>query len=160
MRWVWIDRFQEFHSGQSAIAIKVVSAAEDHVHNTYPGLPMMPDSLVIEGLAQTGGLLTAEANGFRKMVVLAKIPKIVFHGHARPGDVLYYHARLLDLGDDGSVTEVQVLRDGTVMAEGEIMFAHLPGEKAGALDLAQGRGQLQELLETARRNSPEQGGPQ
>ncbi len=54
MRWVWIDRFEEFHSGQSAVAIKMVSRAEDHLYEQTPLYPVMPHSLILEGLAQTG----------------------------------------------------------------------------------------------------------
>ena len=54
MRWFWIDRFTEFESGSSATAIKNVSLAEEHLHDHFPGVPLMPNSLIIEGIAQTG----------------------------------------------------------------------------------------------------------
>ena len=57
MRWFWFDRYTEFVSGTRATAIKNVSLSEEHVHDHFPGVPMMPDSLVIEGLAQTGGVV-------------------------------------------------------------------------------------------------------
>ena len=57
MRWIWIDRFVEFESGRRAVAIKNVSLAEEHLHDHFPGYPIMPNSLITEGLAQTGGLL-------------------------------------------------------------------------------------------------------
>ena len=66
-----------------AKAIKYVSLAEDHLHDHFPGYPVMPNSLVIEGLAQTGGLLVCEHNQFTEKVILAKIPKADFF--ATPG---------------------------------------------------------------------------
>ena len=60
MRWIWIDRFVEFESGKRAVAIKNVTLAEDHLHDHFPGWPTMPNSLITEGLAQTGGLLVGE----------------------------------------------------------------------------------------------------
>ena len=49
MRWFWIDRFTEFDSGRHATAIKNVSLAEEHLHDHFPGAPVMPNSLIIEG---------------------------------------------------------------------------------------------------------------
>src|SRR4051812_31658678 len=63
MRWIWIDKFLEFRSGQFARAIKNLTLAEEHLHDHYPGYPVMPASLIIEGLAQTGGILGGEAGG-------------------------------------------------------------------------------------------------
>jgi 3-hydroxyacyl-[acyl-carrier-protein] dehydratase len=51
MRWFWIDRFTEFVSGSHAVAVKGVSLAEDHLHEHHAGYPIMPNSLVIEGVA-------------------------------------------------------------------------------------------------------------
>ena len=88
MRWFWIDRFTEFVCTQRATAIKTVSLSEEHVHDYVPGFPMMSVSFVVEGLAQTGGLLVGQASDWRNKVVLAKAPKAVFHDHPRPGDCL------------------------------------------------------------------------
>ena len=52
----------------------------------------MPNSLVVEGIAQTGGLLVCEHGRFREKVVLAKLPKAKFHFLAKPGDSLVYTA--------------------------------------------------------------------
>lgn len=126
MRWIWIDRFVEFQSGSQATAIKNVTLAEDHLHDHFPGFPVMPGSLIIEGLAQTGGILLGEANQFRHVVILAKIPKITFHGFACPGDTLTYRAKLLDSREDGGLVECTAHVGGRLVAEGEIFFAHLP----------------------------------
>ena len=55
MRWIWIDRIVEFQSGSFLKAIKNVSLAEEHLHDHFPGFPVMPASLITEGLAQSGG---------------------------------------------------------------------------------------------------------
>jgi 3-hydroxyacyl-[acyl-carrier-protein] dehydratase len=88
MRWFWIDRFTEFVSGSHAVAVKGVSLAEEHVHDYQPGYPMHPNSLVIEGIAQAGGLLISEHYGFGELVVLAKLSKAKFSGRARSGQTL------------------------------------------------------------------------
>ncbi|MFN7766678.1 MAG: 3-hydroxyacyl-ACP dehydratase FabZ family protein [Planctomycetaceae bacterium] len=126
MRWIWIDRFVEFASGSHATAIKCVTMAEEHLADHFPGFPVMPHSLIIEGLAQTGGILVGEALKFSTVVVLAKIPKVSFQGYAHPGDTLSYQVRLLDLQPDGGIVEGTARVGDQLVAEIEIVFASLP----------------------------------
>jgi len=134
MRWIWIDRFVEFVSGSHARAIKNVTLAEDHLHDHFPGFPVMPASLIIEGLAQTGGLLLGETSQFSQIVILAKIPKIEFHGWACPGDTLTYSAKLLDASKDGGIVECQAHVGERLVADGEIVFAHLGPTGPSSID--------------------------
>ena len=78
MRWIWIDAFVEFESGRRASAIKNITLAEEHLHDHFPGYPVMPACLLIEGMAQTAGILVGEARGFAENVILAKIRKAEF----------------------------------------------------------------------------------
>src|SRR5947207_2750764 len=87
MRWIWIDRFLSFESGKSARALKNLSHAEDLFAAHFPGYPVMPATLILEGLAQTGGILVGEANDFKEKVVLAKITSARFQREALAGDV-------------------------------------------------------------------------
>ncbi len=125
MRWIWIDRFVEFQSGRFARAIKNVSMAEEQLRDHFPCYPVMPGSLVIEGMAQTGGILAGEANHFRDLVVLAKISRVTFHNCALPGDQLVYEATLVDLRPEGSVVEARATVNGRPLAEAEIVFGHV-----------------------------------
>ena len=125
MRWIWIDRFTAFASGKSATAVKVLSHAEDHFAEHFPGYPVMPATLILEGLAQTGGILVGEANQFREKVVLAKIPKAKFHRDAMAGETLTYDATIVDLRPQGAVVAGRVSIGDEVIAEAEIFFAHL-----------------------------------
>jgi len=129
MRWIWIDKFIEFESGHRARAIKNVTLAEDHLHDHFPGFPVMPNSLITEGLAQTGGLLVGEANSFERKVVLAKIPKAVFHFPVVPGDTLVYTAVAEYIKDDGAMVQATAHVRDRLQAEMEIVFAHLPEDE-------------------------------
>src|SRR5258708_17372750 len=102
MRWIWIDRFLEFHSGRGAKAVKNRSRAEDHFADHFPGWPVMPAALILEGLAQAGGILVGEANQFREKVVLAKIPKAIFHRDMLAGEQLVYDVEILNLRPEGA----------------------------------------------------------
>jgi 3-hydroxyacyl-[acyl-carrier-protein] dehydratase len=133
MRWIWIDRFTEFKSGKSARAVKNLSLAEDFFADHFPGYPVMPAALILEGLAQTGGILVGEANQFREKVVLAKVPKAVFHREALAGEQLIYEAEVLHLRQEGAAVVGRVLSAGKLVAEAEIFFAHLDQNRSQQL---------------------------
>jgi 3-hydroxyacyl-[acyl-carrier-protein] dehydratase len=133
MRWIWLDRFIEFESGKRARAVKNLSLAEDHFADHFPGYPVMPAALILEGLAQTGGILVGEANGFKEKVVLAKVPRAVFHREMLAGEQLIYDAEVLLLREEGASVQGRVLVEGTVTAEAEIFFAHLDQSRSQQL---------------------------
>ncbi len=124
MRWTWIDRFTRFESGKSATAVKNLSLAEDHFADHFPGFPVMPAPLILEGLAQTGGILVGEANKFEKNVVLAKITAKCARD-ALAGEQLTYTATLLDLNDTGARVSATAHSGDDLVIEAEIMFAHV-----------------------------------
>lgn len=124
MRWTWIDRFESFESGKSAVAVKNLSLAEDHFADHFPGFPVMPAPLILEGLAQTGGILVGEANRYEKNVVLAKMTA-KFHREAIPGEQLKYTTTLIDLNDTGARVAGVAHSGDELVAEAEILFAHV-----------------------------------
>ena len=131
MRWFWIDRFLEFQSGRRAVAVKNVTVAEEHTLFFSRGWSTMPSSLIIEGLAQTGGLLVGEVNDFRERVVLAKLGKAIFHGQAHGGDCLRYTAEIQDVQPTGAIVKATCENQGQVIMEADIIFAHLDDRFAG-----------------------------
>ncbi len=139
MRWIWIDKFVEFETCRRAVAVKNVTLAEEHLHDHFPGYPIMPPSLITEGMAQTAGILVGEAHDFDEKVILAKIRRAVFHDYAVPGDQLRYEATI-DSADEpepvplaGCATTGLVYKnDGTEpMAEIAIMFSHIDRNMSG-----------------------------
>src|SRR5205823_1418030 len=109
MRWLWIDRFLEFDSGKSARAVKNLSLAEDHFTDHFPGYPVMPATLMLEGLAQTGGILVGQVNDFKEKVVLAKIPWARFAREALAGECLVYEVEIVNLRQEGAVVVGRIL---------------------------------------------------
>ena len=136
MRWIWIDKFLELESGSHAKAVKNITLAEEHLHDHFPGFPVMPASLMLEGMAQTGGILLGEMNQFEHIVILAKVPKCTFHSWALPGDSLIYDAKLTDAREEGGTVEVTATVGDRLVAEAEIMFVHLDQRDSqfGAID--------------------------
>ena len=131
MRWFWIDRYTQFESGRYATAIKNVSLAEEHLHDHFAGAPLMPNSLVVEGMAQTGGLLVAQHSDFQERVVLAKLATARFHFSAVPGDTLTYRMTIDDIHKDGAVVSGTSHVGERLQAEAQMFFAHLPESRAG-----------------------------
>lgn len=129
MRWLWVDKFTEFVSGSHAAGIKNVSLVEEVVDRYCPGYPMLPPTLIIEGMAQLGGILVAEHFGFDKRVVLAKVGKAEYHRAARPGDTLHYRVEIDSVGDSGASITATSDCDGTRQADIELMFAFLEGDQ-------------------------------
>ena len=131
MRWIWIDKFTEFTSRQSATAVKNVSLAEEHLHDLYPAFPIVPHSLIIEGMAQTAGILVGEARNFEEKVILAKIGKATFHRLVRPGETITYSAKIEQLNEQGASIQGTVTVDTESVADIELMFSHIDQNMAG-----------------------------
>lgn len=130
MRWFWLDRFSEFVSGSHATAVKCVSLSEDHLQEHLPGYPLMPNTLVAEGMAQCGGLLVSEIYKFSELVVLAKFARCSIEGEARPGDVIRYNAVIEQAKDLGASVTVKGDIDGRPFSEAEIFFARYDAESS------------------------------
>lgn len=125
MRWIWIDKFTEFVSGSHGIAVKNVTLAEEHLKDHLPGYPIMPPSLMIEGMAQTAGILVGEARGFRENVILAKIRSARFTGYAVPGDQLRYEARIESLENAAAATTGLVFLNDRGIGSVDLLFSHV-----------------------------------
>ncbi len=138
MRWLWIDRIVELTPGERLVAIKNVTMAEEHLHDGEGAIPVMPASLVIEGMAQSAGLLVGHASGFKEKVLLAKIQRASFEREAIPGTTIRYDARLVRMDAQGAATEGTIelidAQDGSVSPMGsvDLLFSHLDQNVAGA----------------------------
>ena len=131
MRWIWIDKFIAFEHGRRAVSVKNVSLAEDHLHDHFPGYPVHPPTLMIEGMAQTGGVLVGEAFDFREKVVLAKVSRAKFYCHVVPGDQIRLEANVIgEIRPEGALIEGRITRNGDLVAEIQMMFAHLDQSRA------------------------------
>jgi len=147
MRWIWIDKFVAFEPGRHARAVKNVSLAEDYLQDHFPGYPVMPASLIIEGMAQTAGILVGGTRDFAENVILAKVQRAQFHGLARPGDQIFYDAYLERIDADGASTRGLVSCNGQPLAEVDIIFSHVGPERA-PMELPEGNFVFDEQFKT------------
>jgi 3-hydroxyacyl-[acyl-carrier-protein] dehydratase len=90
-----VDRIIEIRGDEHGIGIKNVTANEPHFLGHFPNNPIMPGVLVLEGMAQTAGMLCIRAMpmGQREpaLVYFLTIDKAKFRKPVVPGDVLEYH---------------------------------------------------------------------
>jgi len=131
MRWIWIDRFVEFVPGEKATSIKNVSLAEEHVHDHWEAFPIHPASLMIEGMAQTAGILVGHARGFREKVILAKVARAEFDDIVIPGDQVTFQARIETIADEAASTKGTVLKNGQPIGRVDLLFSHIDKNLAG-----------------------------
>jgi 3-hydroxyacyl-[acyl-carrier-protein] dehydratase len=125
VRWFWIDRFVEFVRDTKARTIKNITFGEEPIDNYLPSCPHYPHSLMIEGMAQTGGLLVSQAEGFTRKTVLAKVSKATFHRVVVPGDCIELEALVQAKHASGAVIEGKITCEGQSVAEMELWFAFL-----------------------------------
>ncbi len=129
MRWYWIDRFLKFEQGDTATAVKCVALNEEQLDYYSPGYPYMPQSLMIEGMAQTGGLLVGETSGFEQRVVLAKVGKAKFERLVLPGDTVTYTCTINNLQENGAVVKSVAKVGDELVVDTELIFAYLDDER-------------------------------
>lgn len=92
-----VDRVVEFEAHKRIVAHKNVTINEPCFQGHFPGHPVMPGVLVIEALAQAGGLLTQLSRGTvadNKLFYLVKIDNARFSRMVVPGDVLELHVEI------------------------------------------------------------------
>src|SRR3954463_14618806 len=125
MRWIWIDKFTDFTPKTSATAVKNVSLAEEHLHDLYPAFPIVPHSLMVEGMAQTAGILVGEARNFQEKVILAKGKRARFEREVRPGQQIRYEAVIEQVSPEAASTTGKIFADGEPLGEVDIVFSHI-----------------------------------
>ena len=111
------------------IGQKCVTANEEFFLGHFPKVPLMPGFLILEALAQTGGILIHEKGHQGKLAVLLNVNNGKFRKPVVPGDVLMLHAKALHIGSKGGKILGKAMVDGRVVAEAEIGFALVAWDK-------------------------------
>jgi 3-hydroxyacyl-[acyl-carrier-protein] dehydratase len=89
-----VDRIKDIRGDEHGVGIKNVTVNEPHFMGHFPNNPVMPGVLVLEGMAQTGGILAIRARPGRAkpaLVYFLTIDNAKFRKPVTPGDVLEYH---------------------------------------------------------------------
>ena len=105
MRWLWIDCIIKYEADKQLVAIKNVSLSENYLHDyIIDGKAIMPFSLIIEGMAQTAGILVGSSNKFKEKVILAKIGKAKLDSDVTAGDTVRFEATIDRIDESGAAT--------------------------------------------------------
>ena len=134
-----VDKLEELEVGKRVVALKNVTINEPFFVGHFPDRPIMPGVLIIEMMAQAGGvMLLAREEHMGKLAYLAGIEKSRFRKPVVPGDVL--RAEVTMLRGRGSMGWVKATAtvDGAVVCEAELAFAIVPrdDDKSGAITAA------------------------
>jgi 3-hydroxyacyl-[acyl-carrier-protein] dehydratase/UDP-3-O-[3-hydroxymyristoyl] N-acetylglucosamine deacetylase/3-hydroxyacyl-[acyl-carrier-protein] dehydratase len=118
-----IDRVLEYEEGKSLVAIKNVTYNEPFFQGHFPGLKVMPGVLLIEAVAQAGGILIylSIPDPEKKLVFLSKIDKAKFRKPVIPGDQVRLEVELIKMKTKFCYVKGRALVDGDVVVEGEVM---------------------------------------
>ena len=120
-----VDRVIDYEAGKSATAIKNVTINEPHFQGHFPGRPLMPGVLIVEAMAQVGGLIVTQMPDIPKgLFVFAGIDSVRFRRPVVPGDQLLINCELMSIKRQrfGKVKgEAKV--EGKLACSGELMFS-------------------------------------
>ena len=114
-----VDRVLELEPGRRIVAIKNVTMNEPFFGGHFPGQPVMPGVLVVEGMAQAGGILLLHdiAERDTKLLYFMAIEKARFRRPVVPGDQLRYEVEVLRMRSTTCKLAGRAIVDGEVAAE-------------------------------------------
>jgi 3-hydroxyacyl-[acyl-carrier-protein] dehydratase len=123
-----IDRVTEFEPGKRVVVLKNVTINEPFFQGHFPGYPIMPGVLVVEAMAQAGGLLMTSAMEDRekKLVVFSGIESAKFRRPVTPGDQLIIEVNVLAMRSRAGRMEGKAFVDGKLACEATLTCQVVP----------------------------------
>jgi 3-hydroxyacyl-[acyl-carrier-protein] dehydratase len=120
-----VDRIIDYVPEKRAVGVKNVTVNEPHFQGHFPGRPLMPGVLIVEAMAQVGGIVLKQLPGFEDgLFVFAGIDKVRFRRQVVPGDQLVMTVELLWVKQRRfSKMQATAEVDGQLATEGELMFS-------------------------------------
>lgn len=120
-----VDRIIEYVPGKRAVGIKNVTFNEPHFQGHFPGRPMMPGVLIVEAMAQVGGIVLTQLPEMEGgLFLFAGIDKVRFRRPVVPGDRLIMTVELLCVKRRRfGKMQARTVVDGQLVSEGELMFS-------------------------------------
>jgi len=127
VRYVLLDRITRLVPAELAQGVKCVSLADDIFVDHFPGHPVMPGALIVESLAQLGGVLveaTLRERGRNDLhALLTMVDRAKFRRLVRPGDKMELETRLITAREEGGQVRATASVEGQLVAEAELTFA-------------------------------------
>jgi len=127
VRYILLDRITQLSPPELARGVKCVSLSDDIFADHFPGFPVLPGALILEGLAQLAGVLleaTMRQRGRHDLhALLTMVDRAKFRQVVRPGDRLELEARLERVTEDGGQAQAWARSEDKLVAEGQLSFA-------------------------------------
>ena len=120
MRYLLLDRVTRLLPGREAEWIKNVSLSEDFFDDHFPLKPIMPGTLIVEGMAQLAGVLleqTMRAQGLKIKALMSLVERAKFRKPVYPGARLVYRAKALQTSPLGGRASVEASRESEIVAD-------------------------------------------
>jgi 3-hydroxyacyl-[acyl-carrier-protein] dehydratase len=132
--FLMVDRVVALSPGKSITAIKNVTANESFFEGHFPEVKIMPGVLLIEAVAQAGGILLYHSisDAAKKLVVLSKVHNFKFRKVVVPGDQLRLEVEMVKARGHFATIRGRAFVDKEIAAEGEISAAIIDLEEANA----------------------------
>lgn len=119
-----VDKVIELEVGKRAVGIKNVTINEHFFQGHFPQYPVMPGVLIVEALAQTGGIALGTMDEYKgRIAFFAGIDNVRFKRQVKPGDTLRLEVELTQLRRSIGTATALATVDGEVACKGDIMFA-------------------------------------
>lgn len=119
-----VDRILELEPMKRAVGIKSVTFNEQFFQGHFPGQPVMPGVLILEAMAQVGGIAMLYPEENRgKLAFFAGMERVKFRKPVVPGDQLRMVAEIIKVRGSMGKIWAEAYVDGQLAAEGEFMFA-------------------------------------
>ena len=119
-----VDRVVELVPPHRAVGIKQVTVNEPFFQGHFPGYPEMPGVLIVEALAQVGGVAVLSSEEYRdKLALFAGIDNVRFKRQVRPGDTLRLEVELRQIRRGVGMGSGTATVEGELACRGDIMFA-------------------------------------
>lgn len=121
-----VDRVEAMQEGKSISAYKNVSISEPVFEGHFPGHPIYPGVMILEGMAQAGGILALKSSGFSeeelksKVIYFMSIDKAKFRNPVKPGDKLTYKIDVIKLRKNLIVLDGKAYVGDTLVSEAEL----------------------------------------
>ncbi len=124
--FILVDRIIEFVKGEKIIALKNVTINEPFFMGHFPGTPIMPGVLIVEAMAQAGGILYLASNQEERpgeLVYFMGMDKVKFRKPVIPGDQLIFEVKIINIRLKAVKMAGIATVDGILAAEAELMAA-------------------------------------